>query len=57
MTPMETLDAFRAFVVRQEPERGQESFEIRLSGYLDGFEYELLKSQQEADPRQLSLFD
>lgn len=57
MTPMETLGEFRKYLDRQQPRNSSVSDLNTLYGYLDGFEYELLKSQQEADPRQLSLFD
>lgn len=57
MTPMETLGEFRKYLDRQQPRNSSVSALNTLYVYLDGFEYELLKSQQEADPRQLSLFD
>ncbi len=55
MTPQETLDAFRKYLDMQPtPPIVVRGF---LHGYLAGFEYELLKSQQEEDPQQMSLFD
>lgn len=57
MTPLETLGEFRKYLDRQQPRNSSVSDLNNLYGYLDGFEYELLKSQQEEDPRQMRLFD
>jgi len=53
----EVLDEFREYLDRQKPRNSGVSDLNTLYCYIDGFEHELRKSQQEEDPRQLRLFD
>jgi hypothetical protein len=57
VTALETLEAFRTYLVRRK-RRTTDAVQLNeVFKYLAAFEYEIKKADRAEDPRQLRLFD
>lgn len=57
MTALETLEAFRTYLLRQKRRTTDVVHLNEVLKYLEGFAQEIRNADQAEDPRQLRLFD